>query len=134
MNVLIVDDNDSCIQLLKRVMEFIPDTQTTAALSGSEAWWHLSDQGKSFDLLIADINMPVINGLTLAQRIRATPSLKNLRIIFCSALADRKTIENLQQLGVSQYVVKPYGVATMINKINLAMSLSVPTDPAPVGA
>ena len=122
MNVLIVDDNDNCLQLLRRIMESVPNAQTTAAFSGCEAWWHLSDPGKSFDLLIADVNMPVISGLSLIQRIRATPTLRELRVILCSGIHDRKTVESIQPLGVSHYVVKPYGITTMLDKINLALA------------
>ncbi|HEY9249948.1 MAG TPA: response regulator [Rariglobus sp.] len=122
MKVLIVDDNDNCLQLLRKILDFVPDAQATSANSGCEAWWHLSDPQQSFDLLIADVNMPMVDGLTLTQRIRATPALKDLRIILCSALNDRKTVESFQPLGISHYVVKPYGLAMMLHKITLAMA------------
>ena len=127
MNVLIVDDNDNCLQLLRRVVDSVPDAKITTAFSGCEAWWHLSDPLKSFDLLIADVNMPVVSGLTLTQRIRSTASLRTLRIILCTAVHDRQTVQSFQPLGISHYVVKPFSVAAMLEKINLAMTSS----PAP---
>lgn len=124
MNVLIADDNKGCIELLLQILETIPDTRTTAAFDGCEAWWHLSDPAQSFDLLIADVNMPAVNGLSLTRRVRSSPSLKELNIILCSGLNDRKTIENIQSLGVLHYVVKPYSLSTMVKKIHLTMPKS----------
>lgn len=122
MNVLIVDDNDNCIQLLRQVLQFVPDSQVTEAGNGCEAWWHLSDPKQGFDLLIADVNMPLVSGLHLTQRIRATPSLKHLRIVLCTGLHDRKTVEAFKQLGIVHYVVKPFSPAVILEKIKLALA------------
>jgi two-component system, chemotaxis family, chemotaxis protein CheY len=121
MNLLLVDDNENCLQLLEKIVQFIPGAQGTSASGGCEAWWHLSDSQKHFDLLIADVSMPMVNGLELTKRIRATPSLAHLRIILCSAVHDRKTVESFQPLGIAHYVVKPYGLATLLHKIKQAM-------------
>ncbi|MDF3057904.1 MAG: response regulator receiver protein [Rariglobus sp.] len=122
MKVLIVDDNDNCIQLLRQVLQFIPDTQVTEASDGCEAWWHLSDPEQAFDLLIADVNMPLVSGLHLTQRIRTTPSLNHLRIVLCTGLHDRKTVVAFRQLGIAHYVVKPFAPAVILEKIKLALA------------
>jgi CheY-like chemotaxis protein len=130
MKVLIVDDHESCLVLLQRLLDSMPGVTTTAASNACEAWWHLSDPRQSFDLLIADVNMPVIGGLELTRRIRSYPSLKKTSIILCSAANDRKTIESFQQLGVSHYVVKPFDLTLMREKIRRSLGLSAgPADP-----
>jgi YesN/AraC family two-component response regulator len=127
MNILIVDDNEGCLQLLTKILEFVPKSQVTSAINGSEAWWHLSDPALTFDLIITDVNMPRVNGLALIQRIRATPRFKNLRIIICSGLNDRITVENFHPFGVHHYVLKPYSFSAMLSRINLAMSEPPPS-------
>ena len=124
MKVLIVDDNESCLMLLQRLLDSMPGIKTTAASNACEAWWHLSNPNESFNLLIADVSMPMIGGLELTQRVRAYPSLRSLRIILCSAVHDRKTIECFQYLGVSHYVIKPFDMTLMRGKIQQAVSQS----------
>lgn len=131
MKALIVDDNESCLTLLQRLMDSIPGVKATSASSACEAWWHLSNPHESFDLLIADVNMPMIGGLELTKRVRAHSSLRKLRIILCSAVHDRKTIESFQHLGVSHYVVKPFDLTLMKEKIQRSLGLSAaPAAPA----
>ena len=42
MKVLIVDDNEDCILLLRQTLDSIPSVEVTAASSVAEAWWHLT--------------------------------------------------------------------------------------------
>lgn len=124
MKALLVDDNESCLTLLQGLMDTIPGVEVTATASASEAWWHLSDPNQSFDLLIADVSMPIIGGVELTQRVRAHSSLRKLRIILCSAVHDRRTVESVQNLGVSYYVVKPFDLKLMKEKIQRSLGLS----------
>ncbi len=122
MKILIADDDTNCIRLLHEVLRFLPEADTTAAENGCEAWWHLSDPEQAFDLVIADVRMPMVSGLHLIRRIRTSAALNNLRIILCTGLHDRKTVEAFKELGIVHYVVKPYTPATMLEKINLALA------------
>ena len=123
MKVLIVDDNEDCILLLRQTLDSIPSVEVTAAYSVAEAWWHLTAPKTTFHLLITDLSMPMLSGMDLIQRIRSCPSHKDLRIVLCTAVADRKIIELCAHLDVSQYIVKPFNIAILINKIKLAAGL-----------
>ncbi|HSI07599.1 MAG TPA: response regulator [Rariglobus sp.] len=122
MNVLIADDNDNCIQMLQEVLSLFPDVHTTAAENGCEAWWHLSNPGQVFDLVITDVKMPMVSGLQLIQRMRSYPDLKHIHVILSTGLHDRKTVEVFKELGIVHYVVKPYTRDTMLERIKLVLS------------
>lgn len=124
MHVLIVDDNENCLQLLQQVIQFLPEVHVMEASDGAEAWWHLTDPTRAFDLMIADLHMPHVDGVALTKRIRATPALRHLRIILCTAVHDRKTVECFKNLGITHYVVKPFAIPTMLEKIQHALAVS----------
>jgi CheY-like chemotaxis protein len=102
-NVLIVDDDvDGCkplVRLLQYVGHrpvFVPD--------GREALDKL-DEVKP-DMVLLDVMMPGLDGITVLQRIRAHPMHKNLPVVVYSALSDSQTRDSALQSGAQSYLVK----------------------------
>ena len=127
MNILVVDDDDGCCQLLRDLLTQEPDCTLVFASNGAEAWWLLSDPERHFDLGIVDIKMPVVDGISLLKRIRETPKLKDLSIILCTGINERQTVQEAVQYVVLHYIVKPYSGKAMLDKIRqVAQSLPQP--------
>ncbi|HTZ21400.1 MAG TPA: response regulator [Opitutaceae bacterium] len=118
MNIIVVDDDDGCSQLLRELLAKEPDHTSTFAVNGAEAWWLLSDPERHFDLGIFDIKMPIVDGLSLLKRIRMTPKLKDLAVILCTGLNERRTVQEAAQYVVQHYIVKPYTANAMLEKIH----------------
>jgi two-component system chemotaxis response regulator CheY len=70
-----------------------------------------------FDFVVTDWNMPNMDGLTLLQNIRATPSLKHLPVLMITAEAKKENIIAAAQAGASGYIVKPFTAATLSEKL-----------------
>jgi two-component system, chemotaxis family, chemotaxis protein CheY len=117
MNILVVDDDDGCTQLLRDLLAKEPDYNLVFTGNGAEAWWFLSDPEKHFDLGIFDIKMPTVDGLSLLKRIRETPKLKGLPVILCTGINERRIVHAAVQYEVQHYVVKPYSAGSMLEKI-----------------
>ena len=127
MNIIVVDDDDGCSQLLRDLLVQEPDCNTVFTSNGAEAWWMLSDPERHFDLGIFDIKMPIVDGISLLKRIRETPKLDELRIILCTGINERKTVHEAAQYIVQHYIVKPYSSKAMLDKIRqVAESLPLP--------
>jgi two-component system chemotaxis response regulator CheY len=127
MNILVVDDDDGCSQLLRDLLAQQPDYAPVFAANGAEAWWLLSDPEQHFDLGIFDIKMPTVDGLSLLKRIRDTPKLKELPVILCTGITERRTVQEAAQFVVQHYIVKPYSGKAMLEKIHqVAQSLPQP--------
>jgi len=119
MNILIAEDDDISRDLLHRILEREADCALTMAEDGEKAWALLNDPAQHFDVGIFDLMMPRLTGLVLVERIRATPALKGLPIILCTAVKDRATVEKASALGISHYVVKPYNRARILEKLQV---------------
>ena len=117
MNVLVAEDDRMSREMLRRIIESDASHRVTVAEDGEQAWKELCDTSKQFDVAIIDINMPRIDGFRLIERMRATPSLKSMQAILCTAAADRNTVSRASALSVSHYIIKPYSKAVILGKL-----------------
>src|SRR4030067_2390260 len=78
-NILIVEDSPTVRQLLTFALKRLPDTKVVEAVNGVDALNKLSFE--TFDLVFADINMPIMDGLKLISLLRNEPKYKNIPII-----------------------------------------------------
>jgi len=121
MNILIAEDDDISRDLLRRILEREEGYTLTLTSDGEKAWAQLTDPAQRFDLGIFDLMMPRLSGLDLIARVRATPELKTLPVILCTAVKERATVERAGQLGVAHYIVKPYTRAFVLERIRSAL-------------
>jgi len=106
--VLIADDEDSMRQLVARAIA-MDGHQTVTAQDGAEALEILTRERGAFDLLLTDIQMPVMDGIALA--LSAARDFPDLTILLMTGYADqRERASNLNAL-VHDVVTKPFSVA-----------------------
>ncbi len=106
--ILIADDEDSMRQLVARAIA-MDGHETITAQDGAEALEILTREDGAFDLLLTDIQMPVMDGIALA--LSAARDFPNLTILLMTGFADqRERASNLNAL-VHDVVTKPFSVA-----------------------
>jgi CheY-like chemotaxis protein len=105
--ILVAEDDNSSLMLLKRMIDVESGFEVVTAGDG-EAAWTLLMGGTSFDACILDVMMPLLDGLGLTKRIRSHPDLKGLPVILCTAQSDRSTVGQAAALSISAYIIKPY--------------------------
>lgn len=101
--VLIVDDSITTRTLEKVILENA-GYQVTVVVDGKQAWDMLQKQ--KFDLVITDIEMPVMDGFELTERIKASEILKQLPVIIVSSLASEENQQRGRDVGADAYIVK----------------------------
>ena len=77
-----------------------------AFANGQEAWDHINQNPDDFDLVITDIEMPVMNGLELTRSIKGDPRLQHLPVIAVTSLSSGKDVERGYQAGIDDYQLK----------------------------
>ena len=115
LKVLIVDDQQTMRSLVRNGLREIGVTEHREAIDGEDGLRQLLSA--PVNLVISDYNMPKLDGLGLLRAIRATPQLRNTGFIMLTGRADGDLVKRAVQFGVNNYLVKPFTVATLRQKI-----------------
>jgi two-component system chemotaxis response regulator CheY len=115
LQVLIVDDQQTIRSLVRTGLQQIGITNTREAPDGEEALRALLI--KPAHLVISDYNMPKLDGLGLLRAIRSHAPIRTTAVIMLTGRADRELVDRAAQYGVNNYLVKPFTVATLREKI-----------------
>jgi two-component system cell cycle response regulator CpdR len=120
--VLIADDEDSMRALVARAIA-MDGHDTVTAQDGAEALEILTREGGAFDLLLTDIQMPIMDGIALALSVaRDFPKLK---ILLMTGFADqRERASNLNAI-VHDVITKPFSVADIRTAVAEALAAGV---------
>ncbi len=109
LRVLVVDDNATSRQILRHQIRAWK-MQKSSAPSGVEALKYLragARDGHPYDLALIDLQMPGMDGLTLARTIKADPAIAATRIIILNPLGRMVNEADLKAAGVAASLVKP---------------------------
>jgi len=115
-NVLVVDDSAVMRQMVVRTLKMsgVPLGTVFEAGNGEEGLFVLQDQW--VDLLLLDINMPVMNGEEMLRRLRAAPETASLPVIVVSTEGSETRLAALHALGAA-VVRKPFAPETLRDTI-----------------
>ncbi len=109
LRILVVDDNATNRTILQLQLGNL-QMRPVAVAGGQEALDLLRAEalaGTPISLAIVDMQMPGMDGITLARHIKADPLISSVRLIMLSSLGDHLTLHELRDAGVEQYIVKP---------------------------
>ena len=115
MRVLVVDDFSTMRRIVKNTLRQIGFTNIEEAEDGQKAYDRLSVE--KFEFVVSDWNMPNMTGIDLLRKVRATPQIKDIPFLMVTAEAKQENIVEAIKAGVSNYIVKPFTVATLDEKI-----------------
>ena len=105
-NILVVEDSPTMRQLISFAMKRIPNASVIEATDGVDALKKLSSDNK-IDLILADINMPVMDGLKLVSLVRGNPSFKDIPIIMVTTEGAEEDRKRAIAIGANAYLPKP---------------------------
>lgn len=122
MRLLIVEDEIAIAQPLKLALEkrnFAVDIAITGPLGLSKA------RENDYDCLILDLNLPDIDGLEIAKRLRAEGSL--VPILMLTARTSQQNIYDGFEAGTDDYLVKPFDFKELLYRIQSLLKKNTPT-------
>jgi two-component system chemotaxis response regulator CheY len=115
MKFLVVDDFSTMRRIVRNLLKELGYSNVDEAEDGAMALSKLKNE--TFDFVISDWNMPVMNGLDMLKSIRADASLAKLPVLMVTAEAKKENIIAAAQAGANGYVVKPFTAATLDEKL-----------------
>jgi two-component system chemotaxis response regulator CheY len=103
--VLIVEDSPTMRQLLRFALRRLPDVEVVEASDGMDGLRKVTSD--AFDLVLVDINMPVMDGLKLISMIRSEQRLAEMPIAVITTEGAQEDRERAIALGANEYLTKP---------------------------
>ncbi len=118
--VLVVDDSATIRRIVKNTLERIGYTDVVEAENGIDALTKLKEGDIS--LVLTDWNMPEMDGITLVKSIRASDKFGTVPVIMVTTEAEKNEVMEALQLGVNDYIVKPFTPDILKEKIEKVMN------------
>jgi len=116
MNVLIVDDYNTMLRIIKNLLKQLGFNNVDEATDGAAAFEKV--QQKEYGLIISDWNMEPMTGLDFLKALRgADAPYKNTPFIMITAESKTENVVMAKQAGVNNYIVKPFNAETLKTKI-----------------
>jgi len=115
--ILLVDDSGFILSTVQKALESANLTVFTAK-DGKEAFGFLtSPDSPEINIILTDLNMPVMDGAELCIKIRKDLRLKSKPVIFLTSQTDQKTERHLFKIGATDFIIKPFVKELLIARI-----------------
>lgn len=115
-NILVVEDSPTMRQLISFAIKRVPNSHVVEATDGVDALKKLSSE--KIDLILADINMPVMDGLKLVSLVRGNPTYKDIPIIIVTTEGAEEDRKRALAIGANAYLPKPIQTQELIKLVN----------------
>jgi two-component system chemotaxis response regulator CheY len=108
-------------KIIKNMMGKMGCNNLHEADDGAPAWQMIQDAhelGQPYEFIVSDWNMPQLTGLDLLKNIRSDERFKTLPFLMVTAEAEQSNVIVAVKAGVSNFVVKPFSIVTLKEKID----------------
>jgi DNA-binding response OmpR family regulator len=119
--ILVIEDDPSVRTLVERVLTaygFI----VSAAADGLDGLMQL-ESGATPDLMIADVMMPRLDGMSLVKALKTRPETAQIPVIFLTAKSDSRSMIEGINAGAKFYITKPFQIDELVGKVRKALGL-----------
>jgi two-component system chemotaxis response regulator CheY len=122
LTALVVEDSPTMRQLLVFALSRIRGLTVIEADDGVDALKKLA--GGHFDIILTDINMPVMDGLKLVKRVRGDEVLKAIPIVIITTEGAEEDRQRALALGANAYITKPIQAPQVISKVKSLLNIT----------
>jgi two-component system, chemotaxis family, chemotaxis protein CheY len=123
LNILVVEDSPTMRQLITFAMKRIADARVIEATDGVDALKKLSSE--KIDLILADINMPVMDGLKLVSLVRNDQRHRHVPVIIITTEGAKEDMERALAAGANAYLSKPIQTQELVKLVNSLVPASL---------
>jgi two-component system cell cycle response regulator len=120
IKILSVDDSRTIRLIVGKAFQPY-DVQLCEAVNGAEGL--AATAREKPDLIILDVTMPVMDGVTMLTKLKENPELKTIPVIMLTSESAREHVLEIVKLGVRDYLVKPFKGDQLIEKAGRCVSL-----------
>jgi DNA-binding response OmpR family regulator len=113
--VLLVDDDPELVDMMNKALQEDGRFEVRIAGNGFDAGMMVKEYRP--DLIVLDVMLPDINGKEVCHRVRADPTMEDVRIICISGLIEDDKVQELKLAGADEFLHKPFDVDVLIEKM-----------------
>lgn len=117
-HILAIDDDTNLLKLIEAQLKKLNYSVITA-INGKEGL-KLAEEGNP-DMILLDIMMPVMDGFEVLKSLQKNERTKNIPVIMLTSKSQKESVQTAMQMGVIDYIVKPYKIDTFSKKIETAI-------------
>lgn len=117
-NILIVENEPRNLKLVKDLLQLF-EYDTMIAHDGKEAVEIAKNNYEKIDLILMDLQMPIMDGLTATKILKEDENTKNIKIIAVTAFAMAEDEERAMEAGCDGYITKPINITNFRETISL---------------
>ena len=121
LHALVVDDSPAMRKQLSYALQRVMGLDAIEAEDGADAWRKLGNG--AFDILITDINMPLMDGLKLVSLVRSGGPHQRIPIVVITTEAAEADRRRAMALGASAYLVKPVQAQQVVESVRTLLRL-----------
>jgi two-component system chemotaxis response regulator CheY len=121
MNALVVEDSPPMRKMIVFALSRIRELTVVEADDGVDALRRIAST--RFDIIITDINMPILDGLKLVKRLRADEAYKDVPIIIITTEGAEEDRQRALALGANAYITKPIQAPQVIALVRETLGL-----------
>ncbi len=118
-HILVVEDQEDNRQIVRDMLAQT-DYEISEAENGEEALAEIAKQRP--DLILMDIQLPIMDGYTATRRIKADPALRSIPIIAVTSYALSGEDKKAREAGCDDYIPKPYSPRELLAKVRQYLS------------
>ena len=124
LRVLIVDDEPFIRSIIRRILVDLGCKQIIEAGNGAEAVRHAQDSANAVDIVLLDLQMPVVDGFQFLTYLRKDPDSTNkqLPVVVLSGHSEVKNMIRAAEIGIHGFAVKPVSKTILDKQISRALS------------
>lgn len=120
MSIAIVDDEPSVCTTIKAMLHQLGGTYVKTFTSAEDTLEHIHNNEEYFDIIISDWNMPGLTGLEFLRHIRSEQN--KLPFLMITGRNDIQSVVEAKKYGVTSYIIKPFGLEELKEKIKVCCS------------
>lgn len=121
--ILVVDDSSFSRNIVKsglKELQYWKLIEAETAKAAQEAVLDEEKTAQPVQLMICDVHMPEMTGIELLKWVRSREQTKGLPVIILTSSQEKSEVIQAAKLGVSHFMIKPFDVATLKDRLNSA--------------
>lgn len=114
--IMVVEDNDDMRSFIHQLLQPMYQ-RVLLAKNGAEGLALLEEHGRDIHLIVSDIMMPEVDGLSMLKTMKAKPEWNSIPVIMLTALASERDKLSALTIGVDDYLTKPFSVQELLVRV-----------------